>query len=55
MLAAHKARKFLTNYELVCYEKNDSVGGTWVSCLDSLSWNYLNANTSSTKIATQVR
>lgn len=29
MLAAHKARKFLENYELVCYEKNASVGGTW--------------------------
>ena len=27
MLAAHKARKFLKNYELVCYEKNPSVGG----------------------------
>ncbi|KXS99265.1 hypothetical protein AC578_6211 [Pseudocercospora eumusae] len=29
MLCAYKARKMLTNYELVCYEKNDSVGGTW--------------------------
>ena len=29
MLAAHKARRFLTNYELVCYEKNASIGGTW--------------------------
>jgi hypothetical protein len=29
MLAAHKAKKFLSNYELVCYEKNASVGGTW--------------------------
>jgi len=29
LLAAHKARKMLQTYELVCYEKNDSVGGTW--------------------------
>ncbi|EME83413.1 uncharacterized protein MYCFIDRAFT_59080 [Pseudocercospora fijiensis CIRAD86] len=29
MLCAYKARKMLTNYELVCYEKNDGVGGTW--------------------------
>lgn len=29
MLCAHKARKFLKNYELVCYEKNSSPGGTW--------------------------
>ena len=28
MLAAHKARKFLKNFELVCYEKNENVGGT---------------------------
>lgn len=27
MLTAYKARKMLSNYELVCYEKNDSVGG----------------------------
>ena len=31
LLAAYKARKMLTEYELVCYEKNESVGGTWVS------------------------
>ncbi|TKA76661.1 hypothetical protein B0A55_02597 [Friedmanniomyces simplex] len=31
LLAAHKAKKMLSNYELVCYEKNDTVGGTWVS------------------------
>jgi len=29
LLAAHKARKFLKNYELVCYEKNETIGGTW--------------------------
>jgi hypothetical protein len=29
MLCAHKARKYLKNYELVCYEKNASPGGTW--------------------------
>lgn len=29
LLAAHKARKFLTDYELVCYEKNEVIGGTW--------------------------
>ena len=27
MLCAFKARKSLTNYELICYEKNESVGG----------------------------
>jgi len=31
MLAAHKAKRMLTNYELVCYEKNPTPGGTWVS------------------------
>ena len=29
LLAAHKAKRFLKNYELICYEKNPSVGGTW--------------------------
>ena len=29
MLAAHKAKRFLKNYELVCYEKNSNPGGTW--------------------------
>lgn len=29
MLAAHKAKRMLKNYELVCYEKNESPGGTW--------------------------
>ena len=29
MLAAHKAKKTLNHCELVCYEKNDNVGGTW--------------------------
>ncbi|KAK5116993.1 hypothetical protein LTR62_006714 [Meristemomyces frigidus] len=29
LLAAHKAKKMLSNCELVCYEKNDTVGGTW--------------------------
>lgn len=28
LLAAYKARKFLANYELVCYEKNEAIGGT---------------------------
>lgn len=27
MLCAYKARKSLSNYELVCYEKNESPGG----------------------------
>jgi hypothetical protein len=27
MLCAFKARKMLTNYELICYEKNETVGG----------------------------
>lgn len=29
MLFAHKAEKFLKDYALVCYEKNDQIGGTW--------------------------
>ncbi|KAF2169441.1 hypothetical protein M409DRAFT_20660 [Zasmidium cellare ATCC 36951] len=29
MLCAYKAKKMLTNYELVCYEKNSVPGGTW--------------------------
>lgn len=29
LLFAHKATKFLSNYELVCYEKSPAVGGTW--------------------------
>jgi len=29
LLFAQKARKWLQNFELVCYEKNDSIGGTW--------------------------
>jgi cation diffusion facilitator CzcD-associated flavoprotein CzcO len=29
MLCAYKSRKWLTNFELVCYEKNPQVGGTW--------------------------
>ncbi|KAI9758077.1 MAG: hypothetical protein M4579_003208 [Chaenotheca gracillima] len=30
LLTAYKARKFLRNYDLVCYEKNAAVGGTWL-------------------------
>ena len=29
LLFAHKAEKALTNFELVCYEKNSTSGGTW--------------------------
>jgi cation diffusion facilitator CzcD-associated flavoprotein CzcO len=29
LLTAYKARKWLTNYELICYEKNPTIGGTW--------------------------
>jgi cation diffusion facilitator CzcD-associated flavoprotein CzcO len=29
MLCAFKARRMLTNYELICYEKNDDVGGKY--------------------------
>lgn len=29
LCTAYKMRNKLENYELVCYEKNDSVGGTW--------------------------
>jgi len=35
LLAAHKAKKMLSNYELVCYEKNDTIGGTWSGYLDA--------------------
>ncbi|KAH7089256.1 hypothetical protein FB567DRAFT_493912 [Paraphoma chrysanthemicola] len=30
LLFAYKARKMLQNYELICYEKNGEVGGTWL-------------------------
>ena len=29
LLVAYKMKKNFTNYELVCYEKNPSVAGTW--------------------------
>ncbi|OAL38935.1 hypothetical protein AYO20_01686 [Fonsecaea nubica] len=29
LLFAHKAERMLKNYDLICYEKNDSIGGTW--------------------------
>ncbi|KAF6228775.1 hypothetical protein HO173_011622 [Letharia columbiana] len=29
LLTAYKARKYLKDYELVCYEKNPTIGGTW--------------------------
>ncbi|EXJ66388.1 uncharacterized protein A1O5_10540 [Cladophialophora psammophila CBS 110553] len=29
LLFAHKAEKQLQNYELICYEKNEVIGGTW--------------------------
>ncbi|ETI19779.1 hypothetical protein G647_08792 [Cladophialophora carrionii CBS 160.54] len=29
LLFAHKAEKLLKNYELICYDKNDAIGGTW--------------------------
>lgn len=29
LLFAHKAEKKLQNYELICYEKNSVIGGTW--------------------------
>lgn len=29
LLFAHKAEKYLENYTLICYEKNDTIGGTW--------------------------
>ncbi|KAF2706191.1 FAD/NAD(P)-binding domain-containing protein [Pleomassaria siparia CBS 279.74] len=29
LLCAHKSRRFLRNYTIVCYEKNDDIGGTW--------------------------
>jgi len=46
LLAAHKARKFLKNYELVCYEKNDAIGGTWYEnrypgCACDVGWTYV--------------
>jgi hypothetical protein len=30
LCAAYKFERQLANYELVCYEKNDEVGGTWL-------------------------
>ncbi|KAK3066531.1 hypothetical protein LTR53_017084, partial [Teratosphaeriaceae sp. CCFEE 6253] len=32
MLAAHKAKKMLSNYELVCYEKNDTYENRYPGC-----------------------
>ncbi|KAI1502626.1 cyclohexanone monooxygenase [Biscogniauxia marginata] len=29
LLTAFKAQKYLKNFELVCYEKNSGIGGTW--------------------------
>ena len=29
LLVAYKMKKNFTNYELVCYEKNPNVAGTW--------------------------
>ncbi|KIW21580.1 hypothetical protein PV08_02160 [Exophiala spinifera] len=29
LLLAYKAKRWLSNYELICYEKNPSIGGTW--------------------------
>lgn len=29
ILFSYKAERQLKNYELICYEKNDSIGGTW--------------------------
>ncbi|KIN03267.1 hypothetical protein OIDMADRAFT_119824 [Oidiodendron maius Zn] len=29
LLAAYKAERMLDNYELICYEKNPTIGGTW--------------------------
>ena len=29
LLFAHKVHKQLENYTLICYEKNDTIGGTW--------------------------
>lgn len=33
LCAAYKMRKQLQNYELVCYEKNPSIGGTWLESM----------------------
>jgi cation diffusion facilitator CzcD-associated flavoprotein CzcO len=30
LCAAYKMERQLENYELVCYEKNDEIGGTWL-------------------------
>lgn len=30
LFTAYKMERNLTDYELVCYEKNDEVGGTWL-------------------------
>ena len=33
LCAAYKMRNKLQDYELVCYEKNDSIGGTWLESM----------------------
>jgi cation diffusion facilitator CzcD-associated flavoprotein CzcO len=39
LCAAYKMERHLEDYELVCYEKNDEIGGTWYeSTYFSLSW-----------------
>ncbi|KAF3480237.1 cyclohexanone monooxygenase [Arthroderma uncinatum] len=30
ILTAYKAKKLLRNYDLTCYEKNETIGGTWL-------------------------
>lgn len=38
--AAYKMERQLDNYELVCYEKNKEIGGTWLESKAS-HWNLL--------------
>jgi len=38
LLTAYKMRKQLQDYELVCYEKNDTIGGTWLESMDLLKF-----------------
>jgi hypothetical protein len=30
LLTAYKVERMLRNYELICYEKNSTIGGTWL-------------------------
>lgn len=37
LCAAFKMERQLNDYELVCYEKNDEIGGTWYESMSTTS------------------